>query len=106
VTRETFVTRWRVRQDELARLGAQVDGARLCGEVLGDVEELFRSEERERSPSTLLRSPGETPMPERRSDAKPTHSRSQEHRHITVPTQRSGILGRVTAVRTRAMVRP
>jgi len=38
VTREDFVTRWRGRRVELARLGAQVDGAKLCDEVLADFE--------------------------------------------------------------------
>ncbi len=38
MTREDFVTRWRGRRVELARLGAQVDGAKLCDEVLADFE--------------------------------------------------------------------
>ena len=45
MTREDFVARWRVRRDELARLGAQVDGAKLCDEVLADVETLLNSED-------------------------------------------------------------
>jgi len=45
VTREGFVTRWRGRRDELARLGAHVDGAKLCDEVLADVDALLTSED-------------------------------------------------------------
>lgn len=45
MTREDFVQRWRGRRDELARLGAQVDGAKLCDEVLAEVEALLNSED-------------------------------------------------------------
>ncbi len=45
MTREDFVARWRARRDELARLGAQVEGAKLCDEVLADVEALLNSED-------------------------------------------------------------
>jgi hypothetical protein len=45
VTRHDFVTRWRARRDELARLGAQVDGAKLCDEVLADVDALLTSQD-------------------------------------------------------------
>jgi hypothetical protein len=45
VTRESFVTRWRGRRDELARLGAHVDGAKLCDELLADVEAMLTSED-------------------------------------------------------------
>ena len=45
MTREAFVQRWRGRRDELARLGAQVDGAKLCDEVLAEVEALLNSED-------------------------------------------------------------
>jgi len=38
MTREDFVGRWRARRDELARLGAHVEGAKLCDEVLADFE--------------------------------------------------------------------
>jgi len=38
MTREDFVTRWRARRDELARLGAQVEGAKFCDEVLADFD--------------------------------------------------------------------
>src|SRR5947209_5396593 len=38
MTREDFVTRWRARRDELGRLGAQVEGAKFCDEVLADFE--------------------------------------------------------------------
>src|SRR6059036_1248643 len=47
VTRESFVTRWRGRRDERARLGAQVDGAKLCDEVLADFEAFTVSEDEE-----------------------------------------------------------
>src|SRR2546421_354462 len=39
------MTKWRARRDELARLGAQVDGAMLCDEVLAEVEALLNSED-------------------------------------------------------------
>ena len=45
MTREDFTSRWRARRDELARLGALVEGVKLCDEVLADAEALFRSEE-------------------------------------------------------------
>jgi len=45
VTRHEFITRWRARRDELARLGAQVDGAKFCDEVLADVEAMLTSED-------------------------------------------------------------
>ena len=45
MTRQEFVTRWRARRDELARFGAQVDGAKLCDEVLAEVEALLSSED-------------------------------------------------------------
>src|SRR3989441_4917662 len=43
--RHDFMTKWRARRDELARLGAQVDGAMLCDEVLAEVEALLNSED-------------------------------------------------------------
>ena len=45
MNRDDFVTRWRARRDELARLGAQVDGAKFCDEVLADVDALLTSED-------------------------------------------------------------
>lgn len=45
MTHESFVTRWRARRDELARLGAHVDGARLCDEVLADFESVTTAED-------------------------------------------------------------
>ena len=45
MTRHDFVTRWSARRDELARLGAQVDGAKLCDEVLADVDAMLSSED-------------------------------------------------------------
>ncbi len=45
MTRDEFVVRWRTRSEELARFGAQVDGARLCGEVLNDFELVCQGED-------------------------------------------------------------
>src|SRR2546422_4450388 len=47
MTREGFATRWRARRDELARLGAHVDGAKLCDEVLADFEAVITTEDNE-----------------------------------------------------------
>lgn len=47
MTREGFATRWRARRVELARLGAHVDGAKLCDEVLADFESLITTEDDE-----------------------------------------------------------
>src|SRR5260370_42128759 len=47
MTREHFTTRWRERRDELARLVAQVDGAKLCDEVLADFEAVITTEDNE-----------------------------------------------------------
>ncbi len=45
MNREDFVQRWRARRDELARLGAHVDGAKLCDEVLADFEAVTTAED-------------------------------------------------------------
>src|SRR5713226_3099472 len=45
MTREDFVTRWRSRQTEWARIGALVDGARVCEDVLQDFEAVTRAED-------------------------------------------------------------
>lgn len=45
MTRQDFITRWSARRDELARLGAQVDGAKLCDEVLADFEAVITAED-------------------------------------------------------------
>ncbi|PYO97696.1 MAG: hypothetical protein DMD60_06080 [Gemmatimonadetes bacterium] len=45
MTRDEFLVRWRGRSDELARLGAQVDGAKMCGEVLHDFELVCQGED-------------------------------------------------------------
>ena len=45
MTRHDFVTRWRARRDELARLGAHVEGAKLCDEVLADFEAVATAED-------------------------------------------------------------
>src|SRR5439155_1220899 len=45
VTREDFSTRWRWRRDEFARLGAFVDGAKFCDEVLAEFEAVITSED-------------------------------------------------------------
>lgn len=39
------MARWRSRRDELARLGAHVDGAKLCDEVLADFEAVTTAED-------------------------------------------------------------
>src|SRR5256885_1356752 len=43
--RDDFVTRWRTRQNECARIGALVDGARVCEEMLQDFEAVTRAED-------------------------------------------------------------
>ena len=45
MTREDFVIRWRTRQSEWARIGALVDGARVCEDVLQDFEAVTRAED-------------------------------------------------------------
>src|SRR2546422_1773680 len=45
MTREEFVTRWRTRQSEWARIGALVDGERVCEDVLQDFETVTRAED-------------------------------------------------------------
>src|SRR5437870_5873719 len=45
MTREDFVNRWRTRQSEWARIGALVDGARVCEDVLQDFEAVTRAED-------------------------------------------------------------
>lgn len=45
MTREDFVVRWRTRQSEWARIGALVDGARVCEDVLQDFEAVTRAED-------------------------------------------------------------
>jgi hypothetical protein len=45
MTRTEFIERWSARQLELERLGAQVDGGRLCREVLGDFEAVTNAED-------------------------------------------------------------
>ena len=45
MTREEFVTRWRTRQSEWARIGALVDGARVCEDLLQDFEAVTRAED-------------------------------------------------------------
>ena len=45
MTREAFVTRWRTRQSEWARIGALVDGARVCDDVIQDFEAVTRAED-------------------------------------------------------------
>jgi len=47
VTRQEFVICWRARQAELGRLGAHVDGAKLCGEVLADFDAVITAEDDE-----------------------------------------------------------
>ena len=45
MTREDFVARWRTRQSKWARIGALVDGARVCEDVLQDFEAVTRAED-------------------------------------------------------------
>src|SRR5439155_4981610 len=45
MTRDDFVARWRTRQNEWARIGALVDGARVCEDVLQDFEAVTRAED-------------------------------------------------------------
>src|SRR2546425_2806833 len=45
MTREDFVVRWRTRLNECARIGALVDGARVCEDVLQDFEAVTRAED-------------------------------------------------------------
>src|SRR2546427_12462685 len=45
MNRDDFVGRWRARRDELARLGAHVEGAKLCDEVLAVFEAVTRAED-------------------------------------------------------------
>ena len=45
MTRDDFSTRWRARRDELARLGAHVEGAKLCDEVLAEFEAVTQAED-------------------------------------------------------------
>ena len=45
MTREDFVSRWRTRRSEWARIGALVDGARVCEDVLQDFEAVTRAED-------------------------------------------------------------
>ena len=45
MTRDDFINRWRARRDELARLGAHVEGAKLCDEVLADFEAVITAED-------------------------------------------------------------
>src|SRR3989442_11976301 len=45
MTREEFVTRWRTHQSEWARIGALVDGAKVCEDVLQDFEAVTRAED-------------------------------------------------------------
>ncbi len=45
MTREEFLARWRTRLSEWARIGALVDGARVCQDVLEDFEAVTRAED-------------------------------------------------------------
>lgn len=45
MTRDEFVVRWRTRLAEWARVGALVDSAKLCQEVLADFEDVTRAED-------------------------------------------------------------
>src|SRR4029077_13326395 len=45
MTREDFITRWRTRQSEWARIGALVDGTRVCEDVLQDFAAVTQAED-------------------------------------------------------------
>lgn len=45
MTREEVLIRWRFRQQEWSRLGAQVDGGAICQEVVSDLELLWATED-------------------------------------------------------------
>jgi hypothetical protein len=45
VTRESLRERWQARHNEWARLGVQVAGEAVCGEVLADLELLWATED-------------------------------------------------------------
>ncbi|MBI4502808.1 MAG: hypothetical protein HY700_16810 [Gemmatimonadetes bacterium] len=45
MTRQQFVQELRKRRDELNRLGALVDGARLCDQILAELELLWNAED-------------------------------------------------------------
>lgn len=44
MTRVEFLTRWRLRCEELRRLGALVDGATLIDQLLADIADVFDDE--------------------------------------------------------------
>ena len=45
MTRDVLVSKYRRRKAEFAGVGAQVDGAAICGEILSDLELLWVTEE-------------------------------------------------------------
>lgn len=45
MTPSQLIARWQARREEWQRLGAQVDGARLCEEVLADFESVLAQED-------------------------------------------------------------
>ena len=47
MTRDEFVSKYRRRKAEFAKVSAQVDGAAICGEILSDLELLWVTEEDE-----------------------------------------------------------
>jgi len=50
MTRDELVARWASRQTEYDRVGARVDGVKVCKEILADLEALFTSEDSELVP--------------------------------------------------------
>ena len=44
MTPSQLIARWQARREEWQRLGAQVDGARLCEEVIADFESVLAQE--------------------------------------------------------------
>ena len=45
MTHNEFIARWKVRRDDFQRLGALVNGATLCDEILEDLESLMKVDE-------------------------------------------------------------
>src|SRR2546425_5190523 len=45
MTREELVARWRARGDEYNRVDAYVNGAKVCNDILADLEQLSNDED-------------------------------------------------------------
>lgn len=53
MTRQELVTRWAGKQAEYERVGALVDGSKVCRDLLADLDALFTSEDSELVPLGL-----------------------------------------------------